>query len=239
MKKIVELLKKHPEGLSLQRMSRELHLVRGEMPLLKKELRKLEDKGLIHQMKRRYSLRSQKQLVLGRVIAVHRGFAWVRPEEANSRDIFIPARFAGGALLGDKVEVVCEDKHEAERPKGRVLRVIERKRQLLTGMYKEYWGQAFFQPYESPSKEEIPILVPGGMHVSSGQIIEVDRKTRVVKAVLGGIDDPGVDVEVMVRKFSLRRLFPSRSQPGSGKSELFLSFSGETGRLSRLGDIHH
>ncbi len=209
MKKIVEMLRKHPEGLSLQRMSRELHLVRREIPLLKKDLQKLENKGLIHQVRRRYSLRSQKQLVRGWVIAIHRGFAWVRPEEAGGQDIFIPARFAGGALLDDRVEVVREDKREEERPEGRVLRVIERKRHLLTGMYKEYWGQAFFQSYESPSKEEIPILVPGGMQVSSGQIIEVDRKTRVAKAVLGGLEEPGVDVEVMVRKFSLRRLFPS------------------------------
>ncbi len=223
MKKIVELLRKHPEGLSLQRMSRELHLVRGEMPLLKKAVEKLENRGLILQRRRRYSLRSRKQLVLGTVLAVHRGYAWVRPEEENSQDIFIPARFSGGALLGDTVEVIREDKRKEERPEGRVLRIIERKRQLLTGMYKEYWGQAFFQPYESPSKEEIPILVPESMHVNSGQIIEVDRKTRVAKGVLGGLDDPGVDIEVIVRKFSLRRFFPPEVSQEAEKESSFFS----------------
>jgi ribonuclease R len=210
-KRALAVLKKHPQGLSLQRISRELNLVRHEIPLLKKDLQELENKGLIYQAKRRYILRSQKQLVLGEVFAVHRGYAWVRPEETDSQDIFVPARFAGGALLGDRVEVVREEKHEEARPEGRVLRVIERKRRLLTGMYKEYWGQSFFQSYESPSKEEIPILVPGDMHVSSGQIIEVDRKTRVVKTILGGLDDPGVDVEIIVRKYSLREHFSTEA----------------------------
>jgi len=209
-KKILVLLQKHPQGLSLQRIARELRLVRNEVLPLKKNLQELENKALIYQMKRRYILRTQKQLVLGTVVNFHRGYAWVRPETEPSQDIFIPARFAGGALLGDRVEVASEEKSDEERSEGRVIRIIQRKRDLLTGMYKEYWGQPFFLPYESPLQEEIPLLVPGDTRVSSGQIIEVDRKTRVLKKVLGSLDDPGVDVEVVVRKHSLRSLFPPK-----------------------------
>jgi ribonuclease R len=210
-RKILTLLKKHPAGIGLQRMGRELRLVRSELPTLRRELQELQNKGLVRQVKRRYVLSPRKQLIKGEVVDVRRGYAWVRPETAAAQDIFIPARYAGGALLGDRVEVVCEERNEEERPEGKILRIIQRKRDLLIGMYKEYWGRSFFLPYESPLPEELPLLVPGDIQVSSGQIIEVDRKTRVLKRVLGGLDDPGVDVEVLVRKYTLRSRFPAEA----------------------------
>lgn len=211
-RKILALLKKHPEGMSLQRIGRELHLIRGEIPTLRKNLQQLEDKGLILQVKRRYALRIRKQLVTGVLVDIRRGYAWVRSESDNAHDIFVPARYTGGAVLDDRVEVVLEERSGEERTEGRIFRIIQKKRDLLIGMYKESWGQSFFIPYESPLQTEVPILVPGDAKVNPGQIVEIDRKTRVLKRVLGRPDDPGVDVEVVIRKHTLRSRFPQEVQ---------------------------
>jgi ribonuclease R len=194
--------------MSLQRLSRALGLARKDLFALKKDLQELENRGLLRQARRRFFLRSEKQIVTGEIVDVRRGYAWVRPATEDLPDIFIPARFTGGALLGDAVEVVLGQTTREERPEGKILRVLERKRDLLIGMYQEYWGQSFFLPYESPLQEELPILVPGNISVCSGQVVEIDRKTRVLKKVLGNLDDPGIDVEVIVRKYSLRSRFP-------------------------------
>jgi ribonuclease R len=154
---IISLLRKRKEGLSFQRIVKDLHVLPGEKQLFRKILRRLESQGVILKLKRQYFVRAKSNIVKGRFVASPRGYGFVIPEEESSEDIFIPGRYSGGALKGDVVEVLYREKGKKGKPEGRVIRIVKKETERMLGLYKERWGQAFFLPFDSPSPEEIPL----------------------------------------------------------------------------------
>jgi ribonuclease R len=118
---IISLLRKRKEGLSFQRIVKDLHVLPGEKQLFRKILRRLESQGVILKLKRQYFVRAKSNIVKGRFVASPRGYGFVIPEEESSEDIFIPGRYSGGALKGDVVEVLYREKGKKGKPEGRVI----------------------------------------------------------------------------------------------------------------------
>lgn len=216
VKKILWLLKMNPAGLTLERLSREMSLVRREKALLKQKLRELEEKGKAYRLKRKYFLWPETNVLPGRLIRVHRGYGFVRPDKGGLEDIFVPARYSGGAVRGDRVEVVWEDKGPRGRLQGKIVRILEQGQDTILGVYKSDWGQPYFLPYDTVSEKELPVICPSGVSVGSGEIIEVDRKTRVIKKVLGKPDDSGIDIDIIVQRYGL---IPSFSPTALAEAE--------------------
>jgi len=204
---IVSLLRKRREGLSFQRIAKELYIKPGEKQLLRKTLRKLESQGVILKLKRQYFVPAKSNIIKGRFVASPRGFGFVIPEEGNSEDIFIPARYSGDALKGDVVEVLYREKGKKGKPEGRVIRIVKKEAERMLGLYKERWGQAFFLPFDSPSPEEIPLTSEEHLSPESGMIVEVARDSKRLTEVLGMPDDPGVDTKVVIKRYNLASSF--------------------------------
>jgi ribonuclease R len=206
---ILQLLQKHRRGLNYAKIAAKLHLRPKEKSKLKKSLRELLKKGVIERRRNKYILPGEKYTVRGELITVLRGFGFVKPKKTGLRDIFVPARFSGGAIQGDIVEVVCLKK--GDKPEGRIIRIVKKRKKSVLGIYKEFKGKSFYLPFESPSLEEIPVDT-GRKKLNSGMIIEVDREKQQIIDVLGLPDDPGVDIEVVTRKHGLPRAFPEEAQ---------------------------
>jgi len=204
---IVSLLRKRREGLSFQRIAKELYILPRDKQLLRKTLRRLESQGVVLKLKRQYFVRSGSNIVKGRFVASPRGYGFVIPEEGSSEDIFIPARYSGDALKGDVVEVLYREKGKKGKPEGRVVRIVKKKTERMLGVYKARWGQAFFLPFDSPSPEEIPLATENHLSPRSGMIVEVARDSKRLTEVLGMPDDPGVDTRVVTRRYNLASSF--------------------------------
>ena len=179
----------------------------GEKQLLRKILRRLESQGVVLKLKRQYFVRARSNIVKGRFIAYPRGYGFVSPERGSSEDIFVPARYSGGALKGDVVEVLYREKGKKGKPEGRVIRIVKKETERMLGLYKERWGQAFFLPFDSPSPEEIPLTCEKHLSPQSGMIVEVDRDSKRLTEVLGMPDDPGVDTRVVIKRYNLASSF--------------------------------
>lgn len=205
--KILQLLKEHDGGLSFQSLARGLRLLQREKPLLKKRLMELEDRGLLLRVKRLYFLLPQTRIIRGRVIHVGRAFLFVQPENNSSPDVYVPARHTAGAVMGDTVELVHSEAGSDKGPAGKILRILERSKNSVVGIYRADWGRPYVVPYDSPSREEILLTVPGPAPAEDGEVVEVDRATGGVVQVLGSLEDPGVDLEIMVRKYDLPEEF--------------------------------
>jgi ribonuclease R len=205
IEQILQLLQKNRGGLSYAKISATLHLRPKEKTRLKKNLRNLLKKGVITQVRKKYILPGEKHTVRGELVTVLRGFGFVKPKKTGVPDIFIPARFSGGAIQGDIVDVVYLKK--GEKPEGRIIRIVKKRKKTILGIYKEFKGRSFYLPFESPSLEDIPIET-GREDVNSGMIVEVDRARQRIIDVLGMPDDPGVDIEVITRKHGIPREFP-------------------------------
>lgn len=185
-------------------MAREMRLTPEEKILLKKEIKRLESRGVVVKLKKKYFLLPRTNIVQGKFSASPRGFGFVIPEEEHLEDIFVPARFSGGAYNGDTVEVRFKDKGKKGKPEGRVIGILNREKQSILGVCHVRSGQVFFLPFGSPTAQEVPISLSGGSSPKSGDVVKVDRDTLALQEILGPLESPGVDSQVIIERYNLK-----------------------------------
>jgi ribonuclease R len=210
-KQVFSLLEKNKQGMTLQKIVRALHLKPDKKLLLEKSLKELEDHGAILRAKNRYFVRQRSSLVRAKLISVHSGYGFARPEDDLLEDIFIPARYSGGALQGDFVEVFVRERGPKGKNEGRVVRILERGQEMMMATVKEQHGKLFIVPYDSPSLEEYPLTQAENQAFQDGKIVKVDRNNLAIKEILGFPDDEGVDTQVVIERFGLASDFSEKA----------------------------
>jgi len=210
-RQVFSLLKKNKQGMTLPKIVRVLHLGLDEKPLLEKNLKKLEDHGAILRIKNRYFVRHRSSLVRAKLISVHLGYGFARPEDDLLEDIFIPARFSGGALQGDLVEVFYKERGARGKNEGRVVRILERALETMIAAVRKQNGKVSIIPFGSPSPEEHQLTGLESQALQDGQIVKVDRNSFAIKGILGFPDDEGVDTQVVIERFGLASDFSERA----------------------------
>ena len=213
--RILTLLKKHREGLDLDQILTELGLKRRDRAKLDEEMRKLHAQGDVRLFRGRYRLAEKTGVVKGRFVTARPGFGFVTPEGGGA-DIFIPARFAHGALPGDEVTVVVHEQGKFGKPEGRIERILKKKQAALLGVYVERNGLPFLQAFDSPSVDDLPLKHRSRLGPEPGMIVEADRETLTVTRVFGRPDNPGVDARVVIARYGLRAEFPDDVRAESG-----------------------
>jgi len=205
--RVLALLKKHKEGLPFDEVLTELGVKRRDRAKALEEIRRLEAKGHVRFLRGRVLLAEKTDLVRGRFVTARPGFGFVTPE-GGGKDIFIPARHAQGALPGDEVTVVVNERGKFGKPEGKVERIVKKGRTELLGVYRERGGVPYLQPFDSPSQDDLPLKSRGKLGPVPGMIVEADRGTLAVTRVFGMPEDPGVDAQVVIRRYGLRPQFP-------------------------------
>ncbi len=125
----------------------------------------------------------------------------------------IPPRDLNGARPGDRVEVRVRSRRDGRRF-GSVAHIVDRpQRQLLA----VHLGGSRVQPFDPAFREPLPVLPRFGKGAERRDVVEVEivpPRTRggaeAVKVldVLGGLDDHGMDIRVVSRKYELIERFP-------------------------------
>jgi len=208
IEQILSLLKKYSYGIRFQKIARKLNLGAKEKHLLKTKLKQLIRTGLVFRMGGKYYLQKGTQILRGKLVSVVKGYGFVKPHNKELKDIFIPPRKFGSAVLGDEVEIAYSYDRKKGKPEGRVIQVIKKEKKTLIGIYREIKGQAFFFPFDSPSNKGTPFKPESRKGLEDGVIIECDRSNNRLIRVLGKPEDPGVDIKVITRKYGLSVSFP-------------------------------
>ena len=152
-------------------------------------------------------------------ILLHRdGYGFVVPSQkvpGVDSDIFIPAALTGTAMNGDKVQAEITYRKPGGRAEGRIISVTRRARETIVGELR-FDGAVFFV---APTDEKLPakILIPDAPSEYKDRIVEVEI-TRFPTAahwpagkivgVIGFLDDPNVETQVIIKKFALPTQFP-------------------------------
>ncbi|HET9942187.1 MAG TPA: ribonuclease R, partial [Terriglobia bacterium] len=160
-----------------------------------------------------------KRVPLEGTIILHRdGYGFVVPSQKVAgldSDIFIPPALTGSAMNGDTVRVEITYRKPGGRAEGRILDVVKRARETIVGQLR-YDGSVFFV---TPADEKLPekILIPDALSEHKDRIVEV-QITRFptaahwpagkIVSVIGFIDDPNVETQVIIKKFGLPTQFP-------------------------------
>jgi len=215
--RILELLRRNRQGLTLQHVFKELRVARKERAKIEGRLVDLENKKLIRRVKNRYLLPVQSDLLRGRFETSGRGFGFVIPEDRSMADIFVPGRFAKGAMQGDTVEILFRERGLKGRFEGQVVRILKKAKKSLIGLYQERSGAPILVPFDAPSLEEIPLVSRGGFFPAPGAIIAADRGHLTITEVFGMPDAPGVDTKVIIRKYGLAEEFSAAALAEAGQ----------------------
>lgn len=210
--RIISLLKKNKQGISYSKIAAKLFLSPKEKRTLTINLQKLQDQGVIRRTRKQYFFHPRSNTIRGTFVTSQLGFGFVRPDEELREDIYIHARNMGKAHIGDVVEVLVEEFGRKGKTEGRIIRILEKKRKRILGIYRDRFGHPLFQSLDSPFDEEVSLQKTGGFRLREGAIIAVERDTNILKEVLGFPDDPGVDTQVVIRNHNLIASFSSQAE---------------------------
>jgi ribonuclease R len=196
---------------------RMLRIPRDERASFRRRLKALVASGELLQIRgNRYGLPEKMDLVVGRLSTNPGGFGFVVPDQSEpghgKRAIYIAAANLSEAMHGDRV-VVRVERHTERGAEGRIIRILERSRAALVGRYEiDDAGIGYVVPFDRRVLTDVH--VPTGQSSSSepGEmvLVEITRWPtatrgpvgRVVE-VLGRIDEPGVDTQIIIRKFGI------------------------------------
>ena len=233
--RILNLLRRNRQGLTLQKIFKELAVPRKERAKLESRLMSLEGKKLVRRVKNRYLLPPASDLLRGRFETTGRGFGFVIPEDREMEDVFVPARFAKGAMEGDIVEILFKERGQKDKSEGRVVRILKKEKKSIIGRYDERFGTPFLVPFDTPSLEEIPLVSRGSFFPLPGMIVAADRSRLTITDVFGMPDEPGVDAKVIIRKYGLSVEFPNAALAEAEEVAGRPFFSGQDGRVDYRG----
>ncbi|MCW5255728.1 ribonuclease R [Verminephrobacter aporrectodeae subsp. tuberculatae] len=131
-------------------------------------------------------------------------------------DIYIPPNEMRAVLHKDRVRVRIVRQDRRGRPEGRVLEIIERPPQPIIGRLLQESGVWLVAPEDKRYGQDV--LVPKGATGAArpGQVVVVElieppalfgQPVGRVTEVLGEVDDPGLEVEIAVRKYGVPHEF--------------------------------
>jgi len=131
-------------------------------------------------------------------------------------DIYLPSNEMRAVLHKDRVKARIVRLDRKGRPEGRVTEIIERSSAPIIGRLLQEAGVWLVAPEDKRYGQDV--LIPKGATGSAkpGQVVVVElteppalygQPVGRVKEVLGEIDDPGMEIEIAVRKYGVPHEF--------------------------------
>jgi ribonuclease R len=161
-----------------------------------------------------YVLADHSEFIAGRVSSHRDGYGFLIPDEPGE-DLFLAEREMQKVLHGDKVLGRITGYDRRGRPEGTIVEVVQRGTTHIIGRLLKENGAWVVAPEDKRISQDI--LVQGAVgKAKSGQIVSVELTEqpgrfkqpsgRIVE-VLGDMDDPGMEIEIAVRKFGVPHIF--------------------------------
>ncbi len=205
----------HPAGM--RELLQVLKIPRDERASFKRHIKSLVASGELVQIRgERFGLPEKMDLYVGRLQTHPAGYGFVtpdRPLEPYGGDIYIAGPHLNEAIHGDRVVVRIERIKDGGKAEGRIIRILERANEWIVGRYdRDADGMGYVVPFDR--RVLMDILVPAGQEggASPGEMVKLELTrwptatrgaTGRVAEVLGDIDAPGVDTEIIIRKYGI------------------------------------
>ena len=193
-----------------------LRVPREERVTLKRQLKAMAEAGDLLQIRgNRYGLPEKMDLVVGRLNTNPGGFGFVVPEHvdrAERKDVYIAASNLTEAMHGDRVVARVERKTE-KGLEGRIIRILERSQETIVGRFElDDAGLGYVVPFDRRLLTDVHVPTGQSSSAEPGEmvLVEITRWPTATRGpvgrvaeVLGNIDEPGVDTQIIIRKFGI------------------------------------
>jgi ribonuclease R len=192
-----------------------LRIPRQDRATVRRHLKSLVESGdLIKIRGNRFGLADRMDLVVGRLQTHPRGFGFVTPDTGREvqPDVYVSSANLKEALHGDRV-VVRIERQQTDRMEGRVIRILERANASVVGRFDlDDSGLGFVVPFDKRLLTDVQVPPADARNAQPGAMVVAELTRwpspsrpalgRIVE-VLGPIDAPGVDTQIIIRKHNI------------------------------------
>ena len=211
---VAQVLVNEGRPVTLVELCELLDIAEVEREMFQRRLGAMEREGqLLRNRKGAYILPERASLTPGRIQGHPDGYGFLIPDD-GSADIFLDQHQMGKVLHGDRVLVRATGLDRRGRPEGSIVEVTERANTRVVGRVFIEHGVVFVVPENKRIAQDI--LVPperkGRIKPQAGQVVMVDiieQPSKVaqpigrITEVLGNYADPGMEIEIALRKHDL------------------------------------
>ncbi len=253
---ILDALNSAGAPLTAQELAARLDVKGGERRALDAALTALERAGEVVQNRAGALLVAKRiALLAGRVEGHPDGHGFLEPDDGSPR-VFLPPAEMREVIHGDRAAVRVSGRDSRGRAQGTIVEVLERGNRRIVGRLHAGHGVLFLVPEDRRIAHDIVVPPAEVGRAKAGQVVTVDLIAQPsrhaqpigrVAEVLGHYADPGMEIEIAVRKFELPHQFSKRalaaahaladevrSEDLHGRKDLrelhFVTIDGETAR---------
>lgn len=171
-----------------------------------------------------FALAEETGFIAGKVSAHRDGFGFVIPDD-NSGDLFLNDKEMQKVLHGDRVMAKVTGTDRRGRPEGTIVEVVSRANTHVIGRLLNEDGVWKVAPEDQRIAMDILIVGKPGK-AKAGQVVSVElieqparfkQPTGTVAEILGELDDPGMEIEIAVRKFGVPHVFSAAALKQAAK----------------------
>lgn len=153
--------------------------------------------------------------IVGSVQGHRDGHGFLIRDDGES-DIYLSPNEMRAVLHKDRVKVRIVRQDRKGRPEGRIVEIVERPEQPIIGRLLQEGGLWLVAPEDKRYGQDVMIPKGATGTAKPGQVVVVEltelpalfgQPVGRVKEVLGEIDDPGMEIEIAVRKYSVPHEF--------------------------------
>jgi len=194
-----------------------LHLAPTDYPEFEATLSELERGGQVVRNRAGLVLIAARANLLSGHVQGHRdGFGFLIRDDRGP-DVVLSETEMSKLVHGDRALVRVTGVDRRGRPEGEIVDVIERRTTRLVGRLLNERGVSVVVPEDQRIRHDILVPPQSGAGARDGQVVVVEivqQPQRNMQAVgrvvevLGEIDDPGMEIEIAVRKFGVPHIFP-------------------------------
>lgn len=153
--------------------------------------------------------------ILGTVSGHRDGHGFVSRDDGGP-DIYLAPNEMRAVLHKDKVKVLILRQDRRGRPEGRVTEILERSSSPIIGRLLNEGGAWLVAPEDKRYGQDVLIPRKGIGSAKAGQVVVVElteppalygQPVGRIAEVLGDVDDPGMEIEIAVRKYGVPHVF--------------------------------
>jgi ribonuclease R len=209
---ILQVMEEEGAPLNVEKLWKLLDIRKSEREVLGRRLAAMERDGqILRNRKDALCLAEKINLIPGKVQGHPDGFGFCIPD-AGGDDLFLSPKEMAKVLHGDRVMVRLSGVDRRGRPEGKIIEVLERVNKRLVGRLLREAGVALVAAEDRRINQDV--LIPPGqdMGAKAGQVVMVElieqpsayaQPIGKVVEILGNYADPGMEIEIALRKHQL------------------------------------
>lgn len=241
---VLEVLEEQGVPVPEDELAELLEVKPEERTAFQRRLAAMERDGeVIRNRRNAVCVASKLDLIQGVVQGHPEGYGFLVREEEGP-DLFLSFNEMQKVLHGDRVMARISGMDRRGRPEGKIVEVLERAQRRIVGRLRSEHGMLLVVPENKRITRDFLIPADETSGAAPGQVVTVEIMVqpgkhvqpvgRIVE-VLGNYADPGMEIEIALRKHDLPHVF---SREVERQSELFPTEVTEAEREGRV-DVRH